>query len=77
MRPDEPLELLQVARVADQDVLGDRIEFLCLVDGVANVFDDTVVDEVQRRQVCLGRVTADRIVVPIAILDDRPRGALG
>jgi hypothetical protein len=53
MRPDKPLELLQGPCLADQEILSDRIEFLCRVDGFADVFDNAVVDEVQRSQMGL------------------------
>jgi hypothetical protein len=62
MRPDEPLELLQLRAVVDQDVLRDPIEFFGLVDCLADVLDDAVVHQIQRRKVRLDGVAANRIV---------------
>ena len=75
VRPDEPLELLQLPGLADQQVLGHRIEFVGLVDGLADVLDDAVVDQVQRGQVRLDGVAADRVVIPVTVPDDRARRA--
>ena len=76
MRADEPLELLQLARLADQQVLGHQVEVIEAVDALAGVLDDAGVDEVERGQVRLHGVAAHRVVVPGAVLDDRARGAL-
>ena len=43
---------------------------------LAGVLDDAVVDQVQRGQVRLHGVAADRVVVPGAVLEDRTRRAL-
>src|SRR5690242_9792062 len=72
----EPLELLQLGGVVDQDVLGDRVELFGLVDGLAGVLDDAVVDQVERGQVRLHSVAAHRIVVPGAVFQDRAWSAL-
>jgi hypothetical protein len=55
--PDEPLELLELGGLADEDVLGDRVDLADLGDGLAVVLDDAGVDGVDRRQV-LERVAA-------------------
>ena len=50
MGTDEPLELLQLARMADEHVLGDQIELFESLDALAGVLDDADVDEVQGGQ---------------------------
>jgi hypothetical protein len=39
---DKPLELLQVPGLVDRGVVGTLVDFVGLVDGVANVFDNAV-----------------------------------
>lgn len=77
VRPHEPLELLQLPGLPDQQILRDLVEFVGLVDGLANVLDHTGVDKVQRGQVSLDRVAAYRVVVPVPVVDDRVGRALG
>ncbi len=70
MGTHKPLELLQLGRVADQDVLSDRIEVVGFSDALAGVFDDPVVDEIQCGQVRLDDVTANGVVIPGAVFTE-------
>ena len=71
----EPLELLQLARMADQHVLGDRVEIAQPLDALAGVLDDAVVDQIQRGQMRQHGVAIHRVVVPGAVVDDGSRRA--
>jgi hypothetical protein len=44
---DEPLELLKLARLPDEQVLGDRVQLLGGVDGRPLGLDDPGVDDIQ------------------------------
>jgi len=59
---NEPLELFQLRRLADQHVLGDRIDLADAVDCGATVGDDPGVDEVERSEVRTSVVAADASV---------------
>ncbi|QIP38656.1 hypothetical protein G9444_1413 [Rhodococcus erythropolis] len=77
VRTNEPLELLQLCRLADQHVFCDRIDLADVVDCSAAVGDDPGVDEVERSQMGASVVAADGVVVPSPIALDRSRCALG
>ena len=47
MGADEPLELLKLARLPDEQVLGDRVQLLGGVDGRPLGLDDSGVDDIQ------------------------------
>ena len=74
--PHEPLELLQLGGVADEDVLRHRVEFLGDPDRLADVLDHPVIYQIEGGQVRLHRVPAHRVVVPGAVLENRSRRAL-
>src|ERR1700738_4654464 len=76
MGTDEPLELLQLSGVADEQVLRHQVEVLESADALAVVLDHAGVDQVECAQVRLHGVTADGVVVPGAVLDDRAGRAL-
>ncbi|SKT74563.1 Uncharacterised protein [Mycobacteroides abscessus subsp. abscessus] len=76
MRADEPLELLQLAAVTDQQVLGYQVELIKLFDGLAGVSYHPGIHQIQRGQVSLHRVTAHRVVVPCAVFENCPGRAL-
>jgi len=76
MSPHKPLELFQLGRLVDQNVLGDRVKLFSFLDGFTGVFDDTVVDQIEGGQMCLHGVAANGIVVPGAVFQDRARGTL-
>ena len=77
MGADEPLELLKLARLTDEQVLGDRVQLLGGVDGRPLGLDDSGVDDIQGTEVLDGIGPADRVVVPVALRDERARGADG
>src|SRR5689334_5614358 len=54
VRPDEPVVLLQLTGLLDEQVLGDRVEFLGRVDGPAVCLDDAGVHHVEGTEVLLG-----------------------
>ena len=70
----EPLELLQLGGLPDEDVLGDGVEVAGLGDGVAVGADEAVVDQVKRAEMGLRGVATDGVVVPGAIGLDRLGG---
>ena len=76
VRPDEPLELLQLPGLTDQHVLGHRSSSSVSSMALRMSSITPCVDQVQRGQVRLDRVTADRIVVPRPVLDDCARRSL-
>jgi hypothetical protein len=69
MCADKPLELLQPAGVPDEHVLGHRVEFFGAGDALADVLDDTGIDQVECAQMSLDSVAADS--------NSRPRSGLG
>jgi hypothetical protein len=77
VRAHEPLELLQLADLADDQILRNEIEFVESVDGLAGVLHDSGVDEIERGQMRLHRIPAHRVVVPGTVRDDRTGRALG
>ena len=54
VRADEPVELLQLAGLADEHVLSDLVEVLGSVDSTTVRLDDACVDHVQDTKVLLG-----------------------
>lgn len=77
MGADEPLELLQVAELLDQEVLGGRVDPARLGDGLADVLDHAGVDDVEGAEVGDGVAAADAVVLPGAGGDQRAGRALG
>lgn len=77
MRTDEPLELLQLTRLSDQEVLGDGVDLADLRDRLAIVGDEAVVHEVECGKVRLCGVSGNRIVVPRPVLRDSTWGPSG
>jgi hypothetical protein len=73
MRPDEPVELLQLTRLPDEHVLGDRIEVLGGVHDASVRLDDPGVHHIQRTEMLQGACPAYGIVVPVTLADQRAR----
>lgn len=73
--PDEPVELLQLTRVRNQHVLGDRVEFLRGLDGLAVSLDHSGIDHVQGAEMLDCGCPADRVVIPAALGHQGARGA--
>ena len=59
MCADKPLELLQPAGVPDEHVLGHGVEFFGGDDALADVLNDTGIDQVDRAQMSTDSVAAD------------------
>ncbi len=64
MGSHEPVVLLEGGRLADDQILGDRVELLERFDGVAVGIDDARLDEIERPEMGLDGVPAERVVVP-------------
>src|SRR5678816_3508243 len=64
----EPVELLELAGLADQHVLADQIEVVECLDGLAVFRDDTLVDDVEGTEMLGHGGPADRVVVPGPVL---------
>jgi hypothetical protein len=77
VRADEPLELLELTGLSDEEVLGHGVDLAGLLDRLPEVGEDAGVDEVESGEVRRDRVASQAVVVPGAVLDDRRRGPLG
>src|SRR5690242_16218593 len=62
---DEPVELLELAGLPDEHVLGHLVELLGGVDGPAVRLDDPGVHHVQSAEMLQGAGPADGVVVPV------------
>src|SRR5699024_10518122 len=77
VRAHEPLELLELRGLADEHVLGDRVQLPGERDRLAVRGDDALVDRVEGLQVVLRIGLAEAVVGPAAVGDQTAGGAAG
>jgi hypothetical protein len=77
VRPDEPLEELELLHLTDHHVLGDEVEIVEALDHLPVVLHHPAVDVVQGAQVRAGLGSSNCVVLPAACLYQRAGGADG
>ena len=66
--PDEPLELLEFAGLADEEVLGHQVEGIDVVNRLPVVRDHNVVDLVKCGQVFEGHIAAEGVFPQLSLI---------
>jgi hypothetical protein len=77
VRPDEPLEQLELLHLTDHHVLGDKVEVVEPLDHLSVVLDHPAVDVVQGAQMRAGVGSSNCVVLPAACLYQRTGRADG